>query len=69
MIKKLNSTHKKIISLIRDNPNITINQIIIATKISYRGVTKNLKYLKDANIIKRVGANKNGYWTIKEKHF
>lgn len=50
--------------MIRDNPNTTISQMMINTGLSYPGIAKNLKALKDLNIIKRGGANKNGYWII-----
>lgn len=64
--KKLNGTQLKIIEMIRDNPNITISQMMINTGLSYPGIAKNLKALKDLNIIERIGANKNGYWIINE---
>lgn len=63
--KKLNGTQLKIIEMIRDNPNITISQMMINTGLSYPGIAKNLKFLKDSNIIERVGSNKTGYWNIK----
>lgn len=43
-----------------------MNQLMIKIGLSYRGIAKNLKYLKDNGLIKRIGANKNGYWLIKE---
>ena len=59
---KANGTKEKIISAIRNNPNVTINQLMVITGLSEPGVKKNLKQLKDAGIIARIGANKNGYW-------
>ncbi|MCH5172482.1 MAG: putative DNA binding domain-containing protein [Erysipelotrichales bacterium] len=61
---KMNKSQKSIMSLIRDNPNITINQIMIHTGLSEPGVKKNLKLLKDKGYIERIGANKNGYWKV-----
>lgn len=43
--KVTNKTENKIVELIRDNPNITIQQIMIKTKLSEPGVKKNLKRL------------------------
>lgn len=61
---KLNGTQEKIVSSIRNNPNVTINQLMIITGLSEPGIKKNLKQLKDAGIIARIGANKNGYWEV-----
>lgn len=49
--KKLNKPQLKIIEMIRDNPNITISQMMINAGLSYPGIAKNLKVLKDLNII------------------
>ncbi|MDD2285229.1 MAG: ATP-binding protein [Paludibacter sp.] len=62
--KVTNKTEDKIVELIRYNPNITIQQIMIKTGLSEPGVKKNLKQLKDKNIIKRVGSNKTRYWKL-----
>ena len=61
---KLNKSQDTIIKLIRDNPNITADQMTIQIGISVPAIKKNLKQLTDNNIIKRVGAKKNGYWEI-----
>ena len=52
--------------LIRNNPNITIPQIMIETNLAAVGVKKNLKILKDYKIVERVGSNNGGYWKINE---
>ena len=61
---KVNGTKEKIISAIRNNPNVTINQLMVITGLSEPGVKKNLKQLKDAGIIERIGENKNWYWEV-----
>ena len=61
---KVNRTQEKIITAIRNNSNVTINQLMVITGLSEPGVKKNLKQLKDAGIIARIGANKNGYWEV-----
>ena len=62
--KVTNKTEDMMLDLIRDNPNITISQFVIKTNLSEPGIKKNLKKLKDKNLIRRVGSNKNGYWEI-----
>lgn len=59
-----NKTEEKIIALIRDNPNIIIKQLAIKTGLSEPEIKKNLKQLKDKEIIRRIGSNKKGYWEI-----
>lgn len=54
-------TQQNIILTMRDNPNITINQLMIITGLSEPGVKKNLKQLKESGFISRISANKNGY--------
>ena len=64
--KKFNKSQETIIKLIRNNPNITIPQIMIETNLAAVSVKKNLKILKDDKIIERVGSNNGGYWKINE---
>ena len=64
--KVTNKTENLILELIRDNLNITIAQLMIKTNLSEPGVKKNLKKLKEKNMIRRIGANKDGYWEIIE---
>lgn len=64
--KWINKSQGSMIKLIRDNPNITIKQIMLETNLSEPGVKKNLKILKEENIIERVGSKKSGYWKIND---
>lgn len=64
--KKLNKSQETIMKLIRNNPNITIPQIMIETNLAAVSVKKNLKILKDYKIVERVGSNNGGYWKINE---
>lgn len=59
-----NKTENIILDSIRDNPNITISQLMLRTKLSEPGIKKNLKKLKEKKLIKRVGTNRDGYWDI-----
>lgn len=64
--KKFNKSQETIIKLIRNNPNITIPQIMIETNLAVASIKKNLKILKNDKIIERVGSNNGGYWKINE---
>ena len=48
----------------RDNPNITTNELHLILCISETAVEKNLSYLKDNGYIERVGSKKSGYWKV-----
>ncbi len=62
----LNENRKKIILEIRNNPNITKNELSQILGISNTAIDKNITYLRKNEYIKRVGSNKNGYWVILE---
>ena len=55
-----------VFTVIKQNPKITINELVEKTGKSRPTVTRALSSLKKQNRIERVGANKNGYWRIVE---
>ena len=61
---KLNKTEKKILKIIQNRPDITQIEIAENLKVTIVTVSRNINKLKDKDIIKRNGANKNGYWQI-----
>ena len=56
---ELTDNRKKIISEIRNNPNITKEQLSIIIGISTTAIDKNLNYLKEQNNIEIVGSKKD----------
>ena len=54
----------KIIELIKQNKNITIDQIAIICNASSKTIKRDIAKLKEAGKIKRVGSQKSGYWEI-----
>ena len=63
-IKIVNKTSLKILKLIKNNQNITIQTMADILKMSSSGIRKNLNKLKKENIITRTGSNKSGLWQI-----
>jgi len=60
-----NKTSDKIIELIKSDPQITAPKIAMELDMSTRGVEKNLRQLREAGIIKRIGSpTYGGYWEI-----
>ena len=61
----LNKTQRKIVELIRNNPSITIEEMAKFADVATRTIERNIKKLKEREIIDRVGADKNGKWIAK----
>ena len=62
--KTTRKTAQKIISLIKNTPGITRTELAEQCGISEDGIKWQLGQLKKKNIIRRVGADKGGYWQI-----
>ena len=60
----MTENRQKIISEIRNNPNITKEQLFMIIGIRTTAIDKNLEYLKAHNYIERVGSKKTGYWKV-----
>ena len=63
----MEKTVEKIFGLIKTNPQITQKQIMDKTWLTRRGIEWNLKKLKDAGRILRIGPDKGGHWEIERK--
>lgn len=60
----LNQTQEQIITLIKENAKVTIDDMAAAIDITKRNIEKNIKILKDNGILLRVGGKKEGHWEI-----
>lgn len=58
----LNEIQKSIMKLVISNPNITQEELSKLLGVTLKTISRNFKVLIQNNYIKRVGANKNGYW-------
>ena len=63
---KLNSTQKKIVDLLKNNPDFNLDDIARSIGVQRRTVERNLKMMKDNGIIERSGQNKTGYWIVRK---
>ena len=54
----------KLYELLKENPQITREELAVITGLSIRGVEYNLNKLKQDGLIKRIGPAKGGYWEI-----
>jgi predicted HTH transcriptional regulator len=64
--KTVEKTVEKILQLIKENQKITQEELAEKTGLTRRGVEWNLAQLKEKGILKRVGADKGGYWEVKK---
>ena len=64
LVEGLVENQKKIVFLIHENPTITIKSLSEAIGISPTAIDKNIKKLKEKNIIQRIGGDKSGSWEI-----
>ena len=55
------TTQKRIIKLLRDNPDITSRQIAERLKMARSGISKHLHLLQESGKIKHIGPNKGGH--------
>ena len=59
-------TSLKILSAIRDNPAVTIEQIAELCGISKRTIAREIKKLREQGKIRRIGSDKTGHWEIQK---
>ena len=64
--KELNSRRQRIITEMRDNPNITTSELHQILGVSETAVENNLTFLKENGYVERVGSKKTGYWKVHE---
>ena len=57
-------TAEKIIAAIKENPSVTQKRLVEITGLTRRGIEWQIKQLKEKGIIRRVGADKGGYWEV-----
>ena len=62
----INETQQNIIALMLANPHITTQSIADALNLTKRNVEYAIKALKEAGLVERVGATKNGRWGVKQ---
>lgn len=57
-------TSQKIIELIKENPNISTQEMADYIGIDRRNIARQIKKLQYKGIISRIGPDKGGYWEI-----
>ncbi len=62
--KTTKKTTEKIMAVMKSMPDVTLAELANATGLSVDGVRWNIRKLKDANLVRRVGPDKGGHWEV-----
>lgn len=65
--KMSEKTPEKMLRLIKENKDITTEELAIKIGKSTRTIERQIKKLKDQKLIDRIGSDKGGYWNIVKK--
>ncbi len=60
----VNGTVNGTVKLIKENPQITLDELAEAIGKSRRTVARQIKQLQEEGVIRRVGSDKTGYWEV-----
>ena len=60
----LKTTLREVLSIIKDNPEVSIPELAAQLNLSREGIKYNIKKLKDLGYIRREGAKKGGRWIV-----
>lgn len=63
---KVTVNQRKIIKALKKNPRITQDELSAVVGIARKNVVNNMRKLQEQGIIRRVGADKNGWWEVSE---
>lgn len=58
------ANQKSILGLVKENPNISQEAIAAELGLARETVNRNMKKLQERDVLKRLGADKNGHWEI-----
>lgn len=61
---KVTVNQKKIMQAIKKNPHITQEELSEKVGIAVKNIKENMKKMQEQNLIRRVGADKNGHWEV-----
>ena len=62
---QISNNESSVLSILRENANLTIEELMTHTGKSKRTISRALSSLKGKGLIVRVGSNKTGYWQVK----
>ena len=60
----MNKTQRQVLQYLLEKPDISVNALAEILNVSPRTIERALLYLRQANIIQRVGNKKKGSWLV-----
>ena len=64
--KTSEKTSEKILRLLKHHPEMTIEQLAAEIGVATRSIERNLKQLKEAKRLRRIGPDKGGRWEVRD---
>lgn len=64
---KVNVNQKKILACLKNNPYATMDELSETIGIAKKNIFNNMKKLQENGLLRRVGADKNGWWEVAEQ--
>lgn len=64
---KVNANQKKILAYLKNNPYATMDELSETIGIAKKNIFNNMKKLQENGLLRRVGADKNGWWEVAEQ--
>jgi ATP-dependent DNA helicase RecG len=61
----INDTQRQILTLLASNPRMTAREMATELGINERNTKKNIKVLRNAGLLARIGAARGGHWEVK----
>jgi predicted HTH transcriptional regulator len=62
--EQLNAIDKTVLEAMKENPQIKNEELIIMLGKGRATITRSIKRLREAGLVVRVGAKKNGHWEV-----
>lgn len=62
--KSSQKSDQKVLSIMRELPTVTIQELMNALNMSESGIKKVIRRLKEASLIRRQGSDRSGYWQV-----
>lgn len=60
-------TTQKILYLMKDNPNISIEELALKLELTRDGINYQIRKMKKEGLIRRIGPDKGGHWEVKSE--
>lgn len=64
---KVNANQQKILDYLKNNPYATMEELSETIGIAKKNIFNNMKKLQENGLLRRVGADKNGWWEVAEQ--